>query len=76
MPVTNPSRFVTRLASICMTTLTRARIITAKNLPKLASAVGARFGEVKVTQIGGGGDNPFSSIAQAVKSVLELARDA
>jgi hypothetical protein len=53
--------------------IARARIITAEKLPELAGAVGARFGEVKVTQIGGA-ESAFSSIAQAVGSVLELAR--
>lgn len=50
----------------------RARVETAKNLPQLAAAVGQRFGEVKVTQIGDG--SPFGSIAQAVAAVVELAR--
>jgi len=53
----------------------RARIITAEKLPELAGAVGAKFGEVKLTQIGGG-DAGFSSIAQAVSSVLKLARES
>jgi hypothetical protein len=55
----------------------RARVITAENLPKLAAAVGQKFGEVKVTQIGGideGG--AFGSIAQAVAAVVELAKSA
>lgn len=52
----------------------KAKILTAENLPELAAAVGARFGEVKVTQIGGG-ESPFSSIAQAVSSVLALVKD-
>lgn len=51
----------------------KARIITAQQLPELAGAVGGRFGEVKITQLGG--DNPFGTIAQAVASVLELVRD-
>jgi len=49
-----------------------ARVLTAQNLPALAAAVGQRFGEVKIVQMGEG--NAFSSIAQAVSSVLELAR--
>jgi flotillin len=53
----------------------QARVSTAQNLPALASAVGARFGEVKVTQFGGE-QNPFGSIAQAVAAVIELAREA
>ncbi|MCA9688002.1 MAG: hypothetical protein KC636_00215, partial [Myxococcales bacterium] len=53
----------------------KARVITAERLPELAAAVGERFGEVKVTQIGGGPDsNPFASVAQAVSAVLELAK--
>lgn len=52
----------------------RARLTVAHKLPELAAAVGARFGEVNVTQIGAG-DSPFASIAQAVASLLTLARD-
>jgi regulator of protease activity HflC (stomatin/prohibitin superfamily) len=51
----------------------RARVLTAENLPSLASAVGQRFGEVKVVQMGGEG-NAFSSIAQAIMGVLEVAK--
>ncbi|HQP39466.1 MAG TPA: hypothetical protein PLI95_29990, partial [Polyangiaceae bacterium] len=51
----------------------RARVLTAEKLPALASAVGQRFGEVKIVQMGGEA-NAFSSIAQAVASVLELAK--
>jgi flotillin len=54
--------------------IARARILTAEKLPELAAAIGARFGEVKVTQIGGG-DSPFSSIAQALGSVLALVKE-
>jgi flotillin len=50
----------------------KARVTTAENLPALAHAVGQKFGEVKVTQIGEG--TPFGSIAQAVAAVVELAR--
>ncbi|MCE7895096.1 MAG: hypothetical protein DYH12_36230, partial [Sorangiineae bacterium PRO1] len=53
----------------------QARVLTAENLPKLAAAVGQKFGEVKVTQFGGG-ENAFGSIAQAVASVVELAKSA
>jgi flotillin len=53
----------------------QARVLTAENLPKLAAAVGQKFGEVKVTQFGGA-DNAFGSIAQAVASVVELAKSA
>ena len=55
----------------------KAKVITAERLPELAGAVGARFGEVKVTQIGGEGtqQNPFGAVAQALAAVLELARD-
>jgi hypothetical protein len=45
-------------------------------LPELAGAVGARFGEVNVTQIGGGEGGAFGSIGQAVAGILELARRA
>jgi flotillin len=53
----------------------RARVLTAENLPKLAAAVGQKFGEVKVTQFGSS-DNAFGSIAQAIASVVELAKSA
>ena len=61
-------------------TAARARLTTAERLPELAAAVGARFGEVKVTQIGGTGGagsdgGGFGAIAQAVAGVLALARD-
>jgi hypothetical protein len=52
----------------------RARVALVENLPELAGAVGERFGEVRITQIGGEGQ-PFGNIAQAVTSVLELARE-
>lgn len=52
----------------------RARVVLAEKLPELAGAIGERFGEVRVTQIGGDGQ-PFGNIAQAVTSVLELARE-
>ena len=45
----------------------------ARELPALAAAVGERIGEVKVVQIGGDG-NAFGSIAQAIRSVVELAK--
>jgi hypothetical protein len=51
----------------------RARLTVAHKLPELAAAVGARFGEVNITQIGPG-DSPFASIAHAVASLLALAR--
>ncbi len=54
--------------------IAKARVISAEKLPELASAIGGKFGEVSVTQIGGG-ENAFSSIAQAVGSVLKLARE-
>jgi len=53
----------------------KSRVLIAEKLPELASAVGSRFGEVKVTSFGGD-NNPFGSIAQAVASVLELAKEA
>ncbi len=53
----------------------RARLAIAEQLPALAAAVGERIGEVKVVQIGGDG-NAFGSIAQAVRSVVELAKGA
>jgi hypothetical protein len=56
----------------------KARVLMAENLPKLAAAVGQKFGEVKITQIGGAGANegPFNSIAQAVAAVVELAKNS
>ena len=58
------------------TAAAQARLVIAHRLPELAGAVGARFGEVNVTQIGGGEGGAFGSIAQAVAGVLELARRA
>jgi flotillin len=52
-----------------------ARRVTADKLPELASAIGQRIGEVRVTQLGLDG-NAFGSITQAIKSVVELARQA
>lgn len=49
----------------------RARVLLAENLPALAGAVGQRFGEVNVTQIGG---DAFGTVARAMSSILELAR--
>jgi hypothetical protein len=53
-----------------------ARVALAKNLPALAGAVGQKFGEVKVTTIGGEGQNPFGQVAQAVAAVVELVKAA
>lgn len=50
----------------------QARVLIAEKLPELATAVGQRFGEVKLVQIGG--DSSFASIAQAVSSIIDLAR--
>jgi len=48
-------------------------VLLAENLPALAASVGQRFGEVKVTQIGG---DAFGTVARAVGSLLDLARNA
>jgi hypothetical protein len=53
-----------------------ARVALAKNLPALAGAVGQKFGEVKVTTIGGDGQNPFGQVAQAVAAVVDLVKAA
>lgn len=53
----------------------RVRLRMAEKLPELASAVGQKFGEVKVTQIGEGA-SPFATVAQAVGAVMELAKNA
>ncbi len=53
----------------------RVRLRMAEKLPELASAVGQKFGEVKVTHIGEGA-SPFATVAQAVGAVLELAKSA
>lgn len=52
----------------------RARLVQAEKLPELAAAVGARIGEVRISQFGGEG-NPFGSITQAVSAVLDLVRE-
>lgn len=49
----------------------KARLQIAQNMPALAAAVGQRFGEVNVTQIGG---DAFGSVARAVSSLVELAK--
>ena len=54
----------------------QAKITTAENLPQLAAAVGQRFGEIKIVQMGADASGPVGSIAQAVASVLELARSS
>jgi hypothetical protein len=60
-----------------LTASTEARLHLAKNLPALAGAVGQKFGEVKVTTIGGGdGANPFGQVAQAVAAVVDLVKAA
>ena len=51
----------------------RVRLRLAEKLPELANAVGQKFGEVKITQIGEGA-SPFATVAQAVGAVMELAR--
>jgi hypothetical protein len=50
-----------------------AQLKVAERLPDLAAAVGQRFGEVKVVQVGGEG-NPFGQVADALGSVLKLVR--
>lgn len=52
-----------------------ARRITAENMPQLAAAVGQRIGEVKVTQIGSGTDNPYGSLLEAIGGVVEMVRE-
>ncbi|MEM6533915.1 MAG: SPFH domain-containing protein [Myxococcota bacterium] len=51
-----------------------AEVLRAEKLPELAAAVGQRFGEVKITQIGQTDGSPFATIAQAVAAVAELAK--
>ncbi|MEM6731421.1 MAG: hypothetical protein AAF658_07680, partial [Myxococcota bacterium] len=52
----------------------QAELVRAENLPELAAAVGQRFGEVKITQLGQVDGSPFGGIAQAVAAVLDLAK--
>jgi flotillin len=54
----------------------QARLKLAEKLPELANAVGQRFGEVKITQIGGEGAAGFGAVAQAVGAVVELVKNA
>ncbi len=51
-----------------------ARVITARELPALAAAVGSRIGEVKIAHYGEG--QPFAPVVGAVESLLDLARGA
>lgn len=53
----------------------KAEVLRAKRLPELAAAVGQRFGEVKITQLGHSGESPFAGVAQAVAAVVELAKN-
>jgi len=48
-----------------------ARRLMAQNLPALASAIGQRISEVKLTQFGGA-DNPFAHIGGALQAILDL----
>ncbi len=52
----------------------KAEVLRAEKLPELAAAVGQRFGEVKITQLGGSNDSPFAGIAGAVAAVVDLAK--
>lgn len=54
----------------------KSRVLMAEKLPELASAVGGKFGDVKVVQIGAGADgqSPFGHVAQAVAAVVEMVR--
>lgn len=52
----------------------RARELAAEKLPELAAAVGQRIGEVRVTQIGGAGENPYTSLLSAIHGVVDLVR--
>jgi hypothetical protein len=54
----------------------QACVLRAQQLPQLAAAVGQKFGEVKITQIGASEQSPFGAVAQAVAAVLELAKQA
>jgi hypothetical protein len=49
-----------------------ARVQLARNLPALAGAVGAKFGEVNITSYGDGAQNPFAHLSQAVGAVIDL----
>ncbi len=51
----------------------QAQILTAEKLPELAAAVGQRFGEVKLVQIGGD-KAAFSAVGDAVSGLLEMVR--
>jgi flotillin len=51
-----------------------ARLLTARQLPALAQAVGSRIGEVKIAHYGPG--QPFAPVLGAVEGILELARSA
>jgi flotillin len=49
-----------------------ARVVTAKQLPELAAAIGSRIGEVNISHYGEG--QPFAPVLGAVESLLDLAR--
>ena len=49
-----------------------ARVLTAKQLPALAAAVGQKIGEVKITHYGDG--QPFAPVVGAVEALVDMAR--
>lgn len=51
-----------------------ARVVLAEQLPQVAAAVGGKFGEIKLTQIGGESAG-FGAIAQAVMSLVDAVSD-
>ncbi len=54
----------------------RAQLTVAEKLPELAAAVGQRFGDIKLTQIGTGATGlPVTPMVEAVGAVLSLAQD-
>lgn len=53
---------------------TKAQLLLAERLPDLANAVGQKFGEIKLTQIGGEGGLNLSPAVSAFGEVVTLAK--
>ena len=54
----------------------KAQILMAEKLPELASAVGQKFGEIKLTQFGGADGLNVAPAVKAVGELLALAKTA
>ena len=53
-----------------------ARLTLAEKLPELAAAIGSRIGELNVTHVGGDAAGALGMVTGAVRSIVDLVRDA